>query len=210
MNGESYSGYVLNRRLPAGSATVEYWQARRGAEEAEVYLGSEILVERAKALASWGPFAPLSTGRSGNRWYVIVPGCLQHDLTELRSHLSPCASLGFAWQLASALADLHAEGGVHGALHTSFTGIGPDGKLSVRPALAMAMVSEPDPHATEQATDCLQLAALFDSLHLDRLEDPRIPLLLSGLRRESARLRLQPGRAIRQVLSALLKRWPQW
>ncbi len=193
------------------STTVELWTAIGPLGVADVYVGPASLAERAAALPVWGPFPPIQSGRtSGGRVYVAVPGTLTRDLEDLREGLPPAAIAAFAWHLTAALAEIHEHGGAHGCLHPSFVGLDARGRLAVRPALASPLPTEPDPGASAQATDCLQLGELLAVLGLERLDDPGIPLLRAGLGRDRARLRMSPARAARQALAALAARHPEW
>ena len=206
----TYAGFQPEARLPAASPMVEHWSARGPAGPAELYLGPADVLARARSLPGHGPFPPITVGSDDHRTFVLVPGQLALDLEGLSQQLSPGAAVAFAWHIAAALAELHENGDAHGALHPNFAGLDANGALTLRPALAASALSEPDPQASAQATDCLQLAAMFDLLGLDQVEEPAMALLLSGLRRERARLRLQPGRAVRQALAAILARHAAW
>ena len=210
MRADSYARYRLTARRPASSAAVEHWWAEGPDGPAEVYLGPEMLVRRARALPVWGPFAGILTGRDGLRSYVVVRGRLSRSVDDLRDLLSPGACVAFAWHLAAALAEIHDRGGAHGALHPGWTGVDAEGRLTIRPALTAAVRSDPDSEATAQSTDCIQLASILEALHLERLDEPGLQLLMRGISRERSRLRLQPGRAVRQSLSYLLHRHPDW
>ena len=206
----NYAGYSLRSRQAAASAAVELWSAHGPDGDAEVFLGPEMLVRRARALPAWGPFPRMITGSRQGRWFVVVPGRIHQDLEALRYRLTGGTCLAFAWHIAAALAEVHEQGRAHGALHGSHVGLDSRGLLTIRPALASAVRSDPDPDATAKATDCLQLGGLLDLLDLERTEDRSIELLMVGLRRERARLRMQPGRAVRQAIAAILARHPEW
>ena len=210
MRAQSYGGYRLTARRPASSAAVEHWWAEGPDGLAEVYLGPDMLVRRARALPVWGPFAAIVTGREGPRSYVVVKGRLGRGVDELRKMLSPGACVAFAWHLASALAEVHEHGGAHGALHPGWTGVDSEGRLTIRPALSAAVRSDPDGDASAQASDCIQLASILDALELERLDESALTLMMRGVSRERSRLRLQPGRAVRQSLSYILGRHPEW
>jgi len=210
MRAKSYAGYRLTARRPASSAAVEHWWAEGPDGPAEVYLGPEMLVRRARALPVWGPFADILTGREGLRSYVVVRGRLDRTVDDLRGMLAPGACVALAWHLAAALAEVHERGGAHGALHPGWTGVDAEGRLTIRPALTAAVRSDPDGDASAQATDCIQLAAILEALELERLDEPGLSLLMRGIARDRARLRLQPGRAVRQSLSYVLHRHPDW
>ncbi len=210
MRAKSYAGYRLTARRPASSAAVEHWWAEGPDGPAEVYLGPEMLVRRARALPIWGPFSPILTGREGLRSYVVVRGRLGRTVDDLRGMLSPGACVAFAWHLAAALAEVHERGGAHGAMHPGWTGVDTEGRLTIRPALTAAVRSDPDAEATAQSTDCIQLASVLEALELERLDEPSLSLLMRGVSRDRSRLRLQPGRAVRQSLSYILHRHPEW
>lgn len=179
---------------------------RRRAEGAERIEIPPELAARVRALPQWGPFSPLRV--SDDDTTVVVAGLLAEDLASLGRRLSGEAALAFAWHLAAVLAELHERGEAHGQLHPACTGLDPAGKLTIRPAIGLRVPADPDSTATAQATDCLQLAALFDALELGRLGDPNLALLLDGLRRRNARLRMHPARAARQALAAILRHHP--
>jgi hypothetical protein len=209
MTDRTYAGYTLTSRRPAPSAAVELWLAEGPEGAADVYLGPEMLAQRARVLPRWGPFPAVLTGNRDGRWFVLVPGSIETNCNALSQQLTPPAALAVAFHITAAVSEVHARGGAHGALHARSVGLDDEGKLTIRPALAMSVLGEPDPAATAQATDCLQLCTLFEALGLEALEDPAVPLLLTGLKRERARLRIQPGRAVRQSLAALLARYPE-
>ena len=117
MRTEFYAGYRLTTRRPASSAVVEHWLAEGPEGSAEVYLGPDMLVRRARALPVWGPFSGIVSGREGITSYVVVPGKLSRTADDLRDLLSPGACVALAWHMAAALAEIHERGGAHGALH---------------------------------------------------------------------------------------------
>ena len=91
------------------------------------------------------------------------------------------------------------------------TSIGIDKKnLCIRPAIWQSITQEPDSRATSQATDCLLMADVLEVLGVSEESDELFSLLLTGLRRDIASIRLQPGCAIRQSISAIAARNPQW
>ena len=163
---------------------------------------------RVHALPRWGPFVPPEPVPGGAPGAWRFAGALEEDLFALGRRLSPDAALAFGWHLAAAVAELHERGAAHGALHPRAIGLDAQGALRIRPALAEPVTPDPDPSAGAVATDCLRLADCFEALGLTRHKDPAIPLLLSALRRRPGRLRLSPGRAVRQVLGAILARRP--
>ncbi len=120
MSDESnYAGYSLRSRQAAASAAVELWSAHGPDGDAEVFLGPEMLVRRARALPAWGPFPRVLTGSRQGRWFVVVPGRIHQDLEALRDRLTGGTCLAFAWHIAAALAEVHEQGRAHGALHGS-------------------------------------------------------------------------------------------
>ena len=190
---------------------MEHWSAAGPEGLAEVYIGPSSLLTRAGTLPIWGPFPEVRTGRMPDgRSFAVVLGTLSFDLEELTQRLAPGAAVAFAWHITSALAEVHERGGAHGALHPSFVGLDARGRLTIRPAFAASLPSEPDPQASAQATDCLQLDGLLDVLDLDRIDEPALALLRSGLGKERARFRIQPGRSARQALAAIAARHPDW
>lgn len=205
------AGFELTARRPAPSTAVEHWSAAGPEGLAEVYVGPPSLLARAGTLPIWGPFPEVRTGRlQDGRSFAAVLGTLAFDLEELTQRLAPGAAVAFAWHITSALAEVHERGGAHGALHPSFVGLDARGRLTIRPAFAASLPSEPDPKASAQATDCLQLDGLLDVLDLDRIDEPALALVRSGLAKDRARFRIQPGRSVRQALSAVLARHPDW
>ena len=180
---------------------------RRG-PDGEIYEEDQLGVPRVHALPRWGPFVPPEPVEGGAPGAWRFAGALEEDLFTLGKRLSADAALAFAWHLAAAVAELHERGAAHGALHPRSIGLDGQGALRIRPALAERLSQDPDPGAGAVATDCLRLADCFEALGLQRHRDPAIPLLLSALRRRPGRLRLSPGRAVRQVLGAILARRP--
>ena len=61
MTDRTYAGYTLASRLPAPSAAVELWLAEGPEGAADVYLGPEMLAQRARVLPRWGPFPAVLT-----------------------------------------------------------------------------------------------------------------------------------------------------
>ncbi len=210
MSDDSYAGFQLQVRRPAATTDVEHWSALGAAGPAEVYLGDDHLVRRAASLPVWGPFPEVINGMRADQGFVVVRGDLASDLEDLRERLSPGACVALAWHVAAAVAEVHDQGTAHGALHPSYVGLDGLGRLTIRPALAVVASPDPDPAADARATDCRMLAGVFEALELERVDDPGVPLLFSGLRRERGRLRMQPGRAVRQSLRAILARHPDW
>ena len=210
MSARTCAGYQLIEQQPATAAGVEHWTAHGPAGVADVYIGSDEMRNRARALPTWGPFSRFRSGETDDGVYLIVTGEIKEDLAELGQRLGPAGALGVAWQIASAIAEMHERGQSHGLLHPRFMGVDAKNRLVIRPALAVPVLAEPDQGASAQATDCLQFAEVLDALGLATLDESSLPLLLMGLRREVARRRMQPGRAVRQSLSAMLARHPEW
>lgn len=141
---------------------------------------------------AWGAFAAPGAG-------------LAETLPVVAARVTPEAALALALELAAALAELHERGYAHGGLEADRIGLDAGGDLIVLPSQDLPR-ADPDPQATAQATDCLQLADVLARMGLDRLAEPALPLLLDGLRRVPVRRRIQPGRAVRQTLAALVAR----
>ena len=210
MPSDSYAGFTLQQRLPASAPDVARWQAEGSGGAADVFLGPESILIQARALPTWGPFPKVISGQQGGVSYVVVPGTLTESLAHLSARLSTGCGLGLIWHVAAAFAELHAHGGSHGLIHPDHIGLDSDGYLVIRPAFSESISPEPDPEASAQATDCRQLGTLLDALAISRLSDAGIPLLMMGIRSDRARLRLSPGRAVRQSLSAIASRNPGW
>lgn len=210
MTDETFAGFRLRARRPAATTDVQHWSALGVSGDAEVFVGGDELAQRAASLPVWGPFPELIAGTRDGRRFVVVRGSIDKDVEDLKDILSPGACVAFAWHVAAVIAAIHERGGAHGALHPSYVGLDHEGRLTVRPALAQSLTAEPDPGASAMATDCLQLGEIFDALDLERVDEPGLPLVLSGLRRDQARLRIQPGRGVRQALRAVLARHPDW
>ncbi|MBM74044.1 MAG: hypothetical protein CMK59_01480 [Proteobacteria bacterium] len=141
---------------------------------------------------------------------IVFKGVLVEDLNDLRKRIGRNASIALSWHVAAAIADLHEQGGAHGWLHPRSIGLDQQGHLIIRPSLEWVVELDPDEKATAQATDCWQLAPILESLGISEDVDDLFSLLMSGLRREKASIRMQPGRAVRQSISAVTARNPQW
>ena len=204
------AGYLLKESLPTTLEGVQHWRGEGDDGVADIYIGDERLRERAGSLPKWGPFAKFTVGEDGDRVHVIVPGELARNLGSVGADEAPDVAMGVALHIATAVAELHERGGSHGGLHPDFVGVDASGGLVIRPYLGGTAIPEPDPDASAQATDCLQCAALLDGLQIDRLDDTSVALVSRGLRREVARRRIQPGRAVRQSISAVLHRLSDW
>jgi hypothetical protein len=205
-----YAGYSPVTQLASTRDDVERWSAVSDGLKAELYLGSADLLARARSLPGWGPFPAVRLGTERGRCFVLVPGQLTADLPALADQLAPGPRVVLGWHLASALAELHDQGGAHGMLHPRFVGLGPDGSLCIRPAMGIHLGQDPDDDAAAQATDCYQLGQLLRALRIDEVDEPTVALVLASLARDRARLRMQPGRAVRQALTAVLHRHRDW
>ena len=117
---------------------------------------------------------------------------------------------GDSWHLAAIFGELHEAGGVHGFIHPTHIGLDTGGRLQIRPALSAFIPSDPDDEAAALATDCWQLSFVLQKMGVVPSLDRRFGLLMSGLRQEVSRLRLQPASAIRQTLTAVIARHPEW
>ena len=210
MAAKKCAGYSLIESLPTTLEGVQHWRAQGEDGDADVYIGDSSLRDRAGSLPKWGPFAKFKVGEDEAGVHVIVPGSLARSLNDLGSETTPEVAMGVALHIATAVAELHERGGSHGGLHPEHVGVDVSGRLVIRPFLGGMAIAEPDPEASAQATDCLQCAALLDGLQIDRLDDTSVSLVSRGLRRDVARRRIQPGRAVRQSLSAVLHRLPDW
>ena len=210
MAAKKCAGYSLIESLPTTLEGVQHWRAQGEDGDADVYIGDGSLRDRAGSLPKWGPFAKFKVGEDEAGVHVIVPGSLARNLNDLGSETTPEVAMGVALHIATAVAELHERGGSHGGLHPEHVGVDASGRLVIRPYLGGVAIAEPDPEASAQATDCLHCATLLDGLQIDRLDDTSVSLVSRGLRRDIARRRIQPGRAVRQSLSAVLHRLPDW
>ena len=132
-----YAGHSPVTQLASTRDDVERWSAISDGVRADLYLGSVDLLARARGLPGWGPFPVVRLGTERGRNFVVVPGQLAKDLPALAEQLAPGPRVALGWHLASALAELHEQGGAHGMLHPRFVGLAADGSLSIRPALGI-------------------------------------------------------------------------
>ena len=198
-------GFVVDGPLPSSHPRVSRWLL--GGDGGEAYVGGEALLERARHLPTWGPFASVRiVDESAGAGVVVVPGRLERPLAELARHLTPGARVALAWHVAAQIAQLHENGAAHGAIDGQSVGLDEAGKLHARPALHLVL--DGDQTATAQAHDCFLLGRVFVSLRLEETGDKNVALVLQGLQGE--RIRLAPGWAVRQALMAILVRHPEW
>ena len=210
MSPQNIAGYSLQEALISHHAHVERWRAFGSQGPAEIFIMPKINAESINSTPQWGPFAPFSIHNLGNKSAVIVPGMLVENLPSLRRRLGPGPAVGFAWHISTHLSSLHDTGGSHGFLHPDHIGLNNAGNLTIRPAFAAEIAPDPDHRASAQASDCWQMGFLMTALGLKPTMDERIGLLMAGLSRDTALIRLQPARAIRQALSAVAARNPEW
>lgn len=210
MSAVQYDGYEI--LVPIDEANgISRWQAQGPDGPAEMFFGPPELLDRVQSLPTWAPFAPVQCGHNEQgQTYVIVPGALNASLTDLAWRLGPGPGMAFLWHVAAALAELHDRAGAHGAIHPDFVGIDADGYLSIRPALSMELPADPDTSPSAQATDSLLFASLVNTIDNREESDEGIALLREGLTLPYARIRLAPGRAIRQTITAIVSRKMGW
>ena len=204
------AGYILQEKLASYKDEIEHWKANRGEEIAEVYLVSPSLRFFIENLPDKGCFAPFDVVEFGARLAVIVPGGLRLSGEDILGKLGVDAGACFAWHISSYLGELHNSGQAHGFLHASQIGIDLSGKFVIRPAIGNFIVSDPDESASAIATDCWQLGFILKELGISSKTDSRCSLLIAGLQQEISRLRLQPAAAVRQSLTAVIARHPEW
>jgi len=210
MSPQNIAGYALQEALISHDAHVERWRAIGTQGPAEIFIMPKAHARSLSVTPQWGPFAAYSIHNLGNKAAIVVPGMLVENLPSLRRRLGPGPAVGFAWHISTHLSSLHDTGGSHGFLHSNHIGLNDNGKLVIRPAFAAKIAPDPDKRASAQASDCWQMGFLMAALGLEPTMDERIGLLMAGLSRDMAMIRLQPARAIRQALSAVAARNPDW
>ena|GEM_PF-4697915 len=208
---QTVAGYTFQEILGTNHRDVEHWKALGNKGVAEIFVVPASWRTRIDALPkNWNSFCDFDVQPYEGKLAVIVPGILKMDLYGLHRQLGNQSSIVFAWHIASAMALLHDTGSAHGMLHPQSIGLDEEGALSIRPAIIDSLKKDPDPKATAQATDCWQMATVLEVLIGADLDDDRLRLLLCGLQRDRASIRLQPARAIRQSLVAITAAHPEW
>ena len=202
--------YHLVEQLPVHSPSVEYWRAVRDQDVAEIFILSRDAAERIQEIPQGMGFSTLEIFEFEDQIAVIVPGILKATTGSIRQQYGPRKSACFAWHISDLLSVLHQSGRSHNLLHSDFIGINQRGELEIRPAIGALIPSEPDEVANSVATDCWQMGFVLKSLGITDDLDSRLMLLTNGLQQDLARLRVQPATAIRQSLSAVLARHPDW
>ena len=208
---QTVAGYTFQEILGTNHPEVEHWKALGNKGVAEIFVVPKSWQSRMDAIPkNWSSFCDFDVQPYEGKLAVIVPGILKIDLFGLHRQLGPKSALVFAWHIASSMALLHDTGNAHGMLHPQSIGLDEEGLLSIRPAIIDAIKEDPDPKASAQATDCWQLSEVLEALIGDDRGDDRLRLLLCGLQRDRASIRLQPARAIRQSLVAITSSHPEW
>jgi len=208
---QTVAGYTFQEILGTNHPEVEHWKALGNKGVAEIFVVPKSWQSRMDAIPKdWNSFCDFDVQPYEGKLAVIVPGILKIDLFGLHRQLGSKSSMVFAWHIASSMALLHDSGSAHGMLHPQSIGLDEEGLLSIRPAIIDAIKEDPDSKASAQATDCWQLSEVLEALIGDDREDDRIRLLLCGLQRDRASIRLQPARAIRQSLVAITSSHPEW
>ena len=211
---KSYAGYFLEERQSSHNTEIEYWTATNTTSNpivrADVYMLPHSYKNLLENLPRYGAFAPFSVIEQKNRLVVVVPRTIQLSIKDIQERVGVTGLVCFMWHVSAHLSELHQIGRSHGMLHASHIGIDEYGKVSIRPAFADFIPSEPDSSATATATDCWQLFFVLQSMGIDSTVDARFSLLMRGLQQDIARLRLQPATAIRQTITAVLARHAEW
>ena len=210
MTQQGYAGYFLKEQMLSRRENVEHWIAEGAAGEAEVYFLPSQLRNVLLGLPNWNAFAEFHMIEEKHRLAVVVPGKLVRTIEAIAEEESSGISCCLAWHLAAIFGELHETGGVHGFIHPAHIGLDLSGQLQIRPALSAFIPSDPDDEAAALATDCWQLSFVLQKMGVLPSLDRRFGLLMSGLRQEVSRLRLQPASAIRQTLTAVIARHPEW
>lgn len=211
---KSYAGYFLEERQSSHNTEIEYWTASNKTSNpigwADVYMMPHSYKNLLENIPRYGVFAPFSLIEQKNRLVVVVPRTIQLNINDIKERVGVTGLVCFMWHVSAHLGELHQIGRAHGMLHASHIGIDGYGKVSIRPAFAAFIPSEPDSTATATATDCWQLFFVLQSMGIDSSVDSRFSLLMRGLQQDIARLRLQPATAIRQTITAVLARHVEW
>ena len=211
---KSYAGYFLEERQSSHNTEIEYWTASNKTSNpigwADVYMMPHSYKNILENIPRYGVFAPFSLIEQKNRLVVVVPRTIQLHINDIQERVGVTGLVCFMWHVSAHLGELHQVGRAHGILHASHIGIDGYGKVSIRPAFADFIPSEPDSTATATATDCWQLFFVLQSMGIDSSVDSRFSLLMRGLQQDIARLRLQPATAIRQTITAVLARHVEW
>jgi hypothetical protein len=210
MKKNSYAGYVLEEQLLSQREGVEYWSAKGQLGYADVYVLPRKNRSLLIGLPNWSAFSDFQVVEEEHRLIVVVPGKLRRSLQDILQDEGVGISCCIAWHISALFGELHESGRAHGFIHPSHIGLDQHDHLKVRPALAEFIPSDPDISASALATDCWQLSFVLSQMGVSSDTDPRFGLLISGLQQEVSRLRLQPASAIRQSLTAVIARHPDW
>ncbi|MDP6934653.1 MAG: hypothetical protein QGG40_17155, partial [Myxococcota bacterium] len=209
MERELFAGHQLVERLTSTAENIERWRVKTDQGPAELFIGSRESLAQARRIPSWGPFPAMQFGEENGRSYVLVRGALHENLVALAERFTPGEAVAFGWHIAAALAEVHDHGEAHCALHPQYVGLDLNQRLVVLPALGSS-TPDPDPTASAQARDCYQLGQLLQSLGWNEQADTHLDLVLHGLTRTTAKLRMVPGRSVRQAIAAVLYRHEDW
>lgn len=204
------AGFELIEQRPTHDAGIEHWIAKGMGRSADVYTLPLEYRERLSGLPNIVGFTPLRLLEENNQLIVVMPGRIEVSVVQLRKKFGAEVCVGIFWHIADLLGLLHQSGRAHNLLHVDCIGLNDLGELEIRPALGQFIVSDPDSKATAIATDCWQLGPIMRQLGIDESMDPLFGLLKRGLQEEYARLRLQPATAVRQSISAVWARHPEW
>ncbi len=204
------AGFELIEQRPTHDAGIEHWIAKGMGRFADVYTLPLEYRERLNGLPNIVGFTQLRLLEENNQLIVVMPGRIEVSIVQLRKKFGAEVCVGILWHIADLLGLLHQSGRAHNLLHVDCIGLNDLGELEIRPALGQFIVSDPDSKATAIATDCWQLGPIMRQLGIDESMDPLFGLLKRGIQEEYARLRLQPATAVRQSISAVWARHPEW
>ena len=210
MTISTVAGYALQKSLPCDNTFIEYWTATGPTGLAEVFFFDTVLLKRFRSLPAWGPFSSCIIGEEAGKAFLVVQDPVKVNLVDLQSDLSKGELIGLMWHVTSALAEVHDNGNAHGFLSAESIGFNEVGELRIQPDPSLLFYQDTDTTSSAIATDSALVGAIFKQLELLDQNNPSMQLLNMGLNQDLSRLRLQPATAIRQSISALAARYPDW
>ncbi|MGC6509634.1 MAG: hypothetical protein ACON4U_14520 [Myxococcota bacterium] len=210
MTISTVAGYALQKSLPCDNTFIEYWTATGPTGLAEVFFFDPVLLKRFQSLPAWGPFSTCLIGEQSGKAYLVVQDPVKVSLVDLQPDLSKGELIGLMWHVTSALAEVHDNGNAHGFISAEFIGFNESGELRIQPDPSKLFYQDTDTTSSAIATDSALIGSVFKRLELLDQNNPSMQLLHMGLNQDLSRLRLQPATAIRQSISALAARYPDW
>lgn len=210
MTISTFAGYSLTNQHVNPHPDIEHWDVSGPAGVAELFFFPLEFLRVFEGLPTWGPFCSFQSGKLDEKAYLILSEPLQKSLVELREELSDGEMFGMMWHVAAALSEVHESGNAHGLLSAQGIGFDGNGRLLIRPFVPLLHHTDPDNAATAISADSWLLGQAFTELGIQAERDQHKILFLTGLQHELARLRLQPASAIRQAISVLGVRNPEW